>query len=209
MDLDLVSGLWDNDSSTISKMRQLGNIIKYVIRLCYGQATGRIYFQTKISLHDNLLIESSDVTNQIDTMIRDFLSKINLSNLVDPSEKKGFEHVGYGCFSTKILDKKILTQGNATFFFQTRERRKYHLMVRLSSIAKVCVGIKIEDKQLVALNINPLSKKTLDLIIEPDMIKNNISKIIITTDRLWSPHFLDENKIDVPVGIGISLIKIY
>jgi len=193
--------------------RKLGVAYKfgtYFLKLYYGILTRRIYFNVQNSVKFDLSsLEVKNTLDIIDDSIRNFLRKIPVGNYLSTLEKYGFEHIGYGCFATRKFGRIILlTQGNAVFFFSTSKGHTHMLKIILRSIVKNSVKIMIEDFVLQEFNLSPLTKKKMTVEINASLIKSEISKITISTDRLWSLQYLDEKQHNIPVGLEIILIEV-
>jgi len=53
-----------------------------------------------------------------------------------------------------------------------------------------------------------LSEKEVILNIPSSLINKKVSKLEISTDKLWSLQYLDKEQFDVPLGIGIKKIEL-
>ena len=192
------------------KFKILFKFISYYLKLHFGVLTGRIYMDDKnVDQSITIPFNTNDIMSIIDNGIRNTLQHISLENNLAVTVKKGFEHLGYGCFATRVFNKIIvLTQGNAAFFFATPSKQSYILMIVFQAIAKVFVTIKIENTILTELHLPSLSNREIIIPINPQLVSYKISKIIISTNRLWSPHFLEPLKHNVPVGVGIIKLEI-
>jgi hypothetical protein len=149
-----------------------------------------------------------EVMNELDNKIIKILEKSQLNNKIDVCTRSGIEQIGYGCFVSKIFNNLlILTQGDATFFFLT-SKKEYRLKMTLQSFVGLSVTVSIENVELGEFDLHSLSERELFVIIRPDQITKNISKIIISTNKLWSLKYLDKDQYDIHIGIGIRNIEL-
>lgn len=193
-----------------AKLKISYKILHYFFRLYLGAVTGRIYFEKKESNQiKEFPFDEKDLQNKIDTDIRETLEKMNLPNVVDVDKNIGFEHIGYGCFATRIFGRIIImTQTGSSFFFSTSKKQFYELSVIFQSFTKLTVEIKVENTVLKEIKLPSLCRKKVTLQIDREIISEGITKIVISTDKLWSTKFLEQQKDNVPVGVGIIKMKI-
>ena len=71
---------------------------------------------------------------------------------------------------------------------------------------KVILGF--ENDIVKELTLPKVSEKTISFSIEPSKIQSNVSKIFITTDKLWKPDVLRNQTPKVVFGVRIDSIKI-
>ena len=71
---------------------------------------------------------------------------------------------------------------------------------------KVIFGF--ENDIVKEITIPKFSEKTVSFSIEPSKIENNVSKIFITTDKLWKPDVLRNQTPKVVFGVRIDSIMI-
>lgn len=194
----------------LNKMLTFLKFARYLLRLCVGLITGGIYFNNQnLSNFHNVSFDAKETLNAIDDRIRKTLKKCNCGNQIIPSQQRGFEHIGYGCFGTrKFGNITIWTQGKATFFFLTPSMEHYELKVVIQTIIKNSIKIMIENLTIAEFNLFPLRKKEIILKITPDLIIHDVTKIIVSTDRFWSPHFIDRKENIIPLGVEIKLLEI-
>ncbi len=146
----------------------------------------------------------------IDDYIRKSLIKIKISNLLDVEKKIGFENIGIGCLITPALFGNLIavTQGEASFYFPTKIKEKHVLKISLLSIPKISGIVKFEDKPIHHFSISTLSEHNVSVEISPELVKDNLSKISISTNRHWSSKYLDKNLPDFPLGVAVRSIEL-
>ena len=191
------------------KIKMATKFLYYYLRLNFGVLTNQIYFKPNKNNSTVLSFDFNELLKEFDGQITDFLEKNSLGNIIDVKQKIGFEHLGYGCFVTRIFDQlSLISQGNATFFFDTKPNNEYKIRIILQSFAKLTVEIKFENKIIGNLSIPSLSEKEVILNIPSSLINKKVSKLEISTDKLWSLKYLDKEQFDVPLGIGIKKIEL-
>lgn len=183
-------------------------LIKYYVKLKIGEVTKRIYKIPKNS-SPILITNTVEALEIIESSIRKSLSEMNLGNVIDITRKIGLENIGMGCVLTPAMFGNLiaLTQNNTSFYFKTDETKEYMLKMDLLAIASISGHIKFEKEIIHSFSFPTLTEHKLSLIIKAELVTNKISKITILVDKCWSPHFLDKDLPDFPLGIGIRLIE--
>jgi len=211
MKFKLIRVLFQNKNKSLFRNKSIFDLIRYFFKLKLGEFSGEIYnfneTKEKISLNEDMLL----ATNKwLDKSIRKTLQKINLKNCIIFEEEKGFENVGLGfIFVPFIFGKAVsFTQKEAFVFFKTDQKKSYNLKINFVSIPKTKVYVKIENTVIDSFNINSLSYLQKMIQIEPNLIKEKISKISIIVEKCWSPSYVFNEIPNYPLGIGIEQIEI-
>lgn len=206
MNLTLFSKLYANRTNKGNNLRKL---LQYFIRLKIGELTGHIY-NKKLILQSQIKDELVYDMKILDNKIRQTLIKINIETCIDIEKKKGFENIGPGCIISPALFGNLMaiTQGEASFYFVTKIGQKYMLKLSLLTIPKISGIVKFENMQIHHFSISTLNDYNIILKIKPEYVQETLSKITISTDRHWSPKYLDKNMVDFPLGVAIRSIEL-
>lgn len=202
--------LYKNRKKNSARKISFLHLVQYFIKLKVGEITGKIY---KIGNESNFTIKNLSIMSNIeilDQYIRNTVHKINSQNVLDVNGRKGLEHVGHGFVITPALFGNFIavTQGIATVYFNTTIKKNFNLKLTLFAIPKITGHIKFEDKIIGSFSIPTLAEKEVSFQIEPDMIKHNVSKITILTEKYWSFRFLDKDLPNIPFGIAVKKIEL-
>ncbi len=159
-------------------------------------------FLKMLSKEDSKLLETlfeSDVKN--------FLMRKKTQTKILPSEKLGMHQVGFNTINVENPES-FWTTGKATFFLPTKKNATNNITIQIASIPETNVIFGFDDKIIKKIKMSRLSEKKVKLSIKPDKIKNDISKIFITTDKFWKPDVLQNKNARVVFGIRIDSIMI-
>ena len=159
-------------------------------------------FLKMLSKEDSKLLETlfeSDVKN--------FLMRKKTQTKILPSEKLGMHQVGFNTINVENPES-FWTTGKATFFLPTKKNATNNITIQIASIPETNVIFGFDNKIIKKIKMSRLSEKKVKLSIKPDEIKNDISKIFITTDKFWKPDVLQNKNARVVFGIRIDSITI-
>ena len=159
-------------------------------------------FLKMLSKEDSELLETlfeSDVKN--------FLMRKKTQTKILPSEKLGMDQVGFNTINVENPES-LWTTGKATFFLPTRKNSTNNITIQIASIPQTNVIFGFENEIIKKIKMSRFSEKTVKISIESTKIKNDISKIFITTDKLWKPDVLQNKNAKVVFGIRIDSIII-
>jgi len=159
-------------------------------------------FLKMLSTKDSKLLETlfeSDVKN--------FLMRKKTQTKILPSEKLGMHQVGFNTINVENPES-FWTTGKATFFLPTKKNATNNITIQIASIPETNVIFGFDNKIIKKIKMSRLSEKKVKLSIKPDEIKNDISKIFITTDKFWKPDVLQNKNARVVFGIRIDSIII-
>ncbi len=159
-------------------------------------------FLKMLSKEDSKLLETlfeSDVKN--------FLMRKKTQTKILPSEKLGMHQVGFNTINVENPES-FWTTGKATFFLPTKKNATNNITIQIASIPETNVIFGFDNKIIKKIKMSRLSEKKVKLSIKPDEIKNDISKIFITTDKFWKPDVLQNKNARVVFGIRIDSIII-
>lgn len=209
MNFRLVLDLYKNRRFGDNRALKLSTLVKYYAKLKIGEITGHIYKNPQNSLSIDIP-HATEAMEVIEQSIRNTLNKIKLGNIVDVSQKKGLENIGIGCVLTPAMFGNLiaLSQSETSFYFSTNDARKYTLKMDLLAIASISGHIKFEKEVIDSFSIPTLTEHQISLAIKPELVTNEISKVTITVDKCWSPHYLDKDLPDFPLGVGIKSIEL-
>lgn len=209
MNLSLFSSLYQNRKNFNGRNMSLSKLFGYFIKLMIGELTGSIYNKKidSYTINKDELISSMKI---IDNQIRKSLVRMKVENCIDIEKKEGFENIGSGCLITSIMFGKLMavTQGKAQFYFPTKANEKYLLKISLLSIPKISGIIEFEDKPIHYFSISTLNSYNITIEVKPEYVTEVISKISISTNKHWSPKYLDKNLFDFPVGVIVRSIEL-
>ena len=188
--------------------RELFKFFWYCCRLQYGISTQKIFYDWNAQKNSEIIFLSEPIEEELDKMMTNFLKKQNIGNVTDITEKRGLEHIGYGSFITNFLNQPLLfTQNRAAFFFLNTKKTN-ELTITFRAIPKTTISIFVNNTFLKKTNISTLHKKTEKITIPSNLLTGDIIKIIISTDKLWLPKFIDKKFQEIPTGIGIEKIEL-
>lgn len=206
-----VINLLNSEYSFKQKVTVVLSAIQYYLKLKIGELTRQIYLVGEQNTVDISSTSSYFDTRKLDVTIRNFIKKNSalLPNIIDPSKNLGFEHIGFGAFFKNILNNPmLLTQGKASFYFFTPKKKDTVFSITLHSIAKISGTVTFENKKIIDFKLPSLTQYTYVFQINKDDLIDTVSKITVSTREFWSPHYLDENIYDIPVGVGVKKITI-
>lgn len=209
MNIEIFHNMLSNSSSSVHKIRLFFQFSCYYLRLRWGVWTGQIYFQW--AEHKTKFVNGKEFLFELDSIIMNELKKRkSYHNYVDTVEKVGFEHIGYGCFVTRISNKLIiLTQGDSSFFFFSPMKETPTLKIIFQSFAKVVVSVKIGDNEIIKFKMPTFSEREIQIPLPVKCKPDEIFKVIVSTSELWSLKYIDQNQINIPLGIGIKKIGLW
>lgn len=200
----------NSELSTNEKLSTVASSLQYYFKLKIGEITRQIYHigeKNITEISKNNFLGSNMI--KFDMAIRNFIKKNSTSvpNILDPSKNLGFEHVGFGAFLVKkFYNSLLLTQGKATFYFYTPIKKNIVFSITLQSIAKISGSIFFEDKKSLEFHLPSLKQRTFLIQIDKNDLVDVVSKIAVATNEFWSPHYIDNDLYDIPVGVGIKRI---
>lgn len=207
MFLEIVGNMFQKKNKSNKFKTKFWSLILYYIRLQYGKITGQIYFKWNQENNLKLMINPNEITSMLDQNIKKFLMALDVKNIIDTENGNGYEHLGYGCFATRVFDKPIIfSQGDSTFFFKTMENTDYFLDIVFQSVLGLKIKIFVEDECIYEKPISNITQKFVQTNIPSRLIKNDVTKIIVSTNKLWNLKFLDKNMDEIPIGVGIKKI---
>ena len=209
MNIKNLFNLYRNQKFGDSRILSTSTLLRYYIRLKIGEITKQIY-KNPINSSSPGIVQTTEALEIIELSIRKTLSGMNLRNIIDVNKKIGFENIGTGCVLTPAMFGNLLamSQSNTSFYFVTKDTREYTLDMNLIAIASVSGHVKFEEKIIHSFSISTLTERKISLRIKPELAINKISKITISVDKCWSPHFLDKELPDFPMGVGIRFISL-
>lgn len=156
-------------------------------------------------------IQSKDDFSLLDSLfstdVKQFLSKKNIQPNINPSKKIGMTQVGFNAIYVENPDS-FWTTGKATFFVPTKTKIPNKLIIEVSSVPETNVIIGLENEIIQEIKIPKFSEKKIQILLPASKIKNNISKIFISTDKFWKPEILQNKNPKVVFGIRIDSIRI-
>jgi len=185
----------------------------------------KFYFDLSHELkkvYHNLDEQNSDVSNflkmlskedfeLLDTLfvsdVKNFLMRRKTQTKILPSEKLGMDQVGFNTINVENPES-FWTTGKATFFLPTKKNATNNITIQIASIPQTNVIFGFDNNIIKKIKMSRLSEKKVKISIEPTKIKNDISKIFITTDKLWKPDVLQNQNAKVVFGIRIDSIMI-
>ena len=174
----------------------------------------KIYHDLKeqnIDINNFFKMQSKDDLSLLDSLfssdVKQFLNKNNLQADIIPSKKIGMHQVGFNTIYVENPDS-FWTTGKATFFVPTKPKMAHDLIVEVSSVPEINVIIGLENEIIQEIIVPKFSEKKIQISLPSSKIKNNISKIFISTDKLWKPDILQNKKPKVVFGIRIDSIRI-
>ncbi len=193
-----------------------------VLKIIFQSST--IFYQTRIinKVYHNLKEQNSDISNfmkmisredfeLLDTLfvsdVKNFLAKKGIQVNIIPSEKLGISQVGFNTINVENPES-FWTTGKATFFLPTKKNATNNITIQIASIPETNVIFGFENEIIKKIKMSRLSEKKVKISIKPDKIKNDISKIFITTDKFWKPDVLQNKNAKVVFGIRIDSIII-
>jgi hypothetical protein len=200
------------------------NFLKYYLafqKYYFNFKNGRIEERLKTVYH-NLTEQNIEVNNFLkgsskedhdlfDSLfisdVKNFLHKKNILTNIIPSEKLGMNQVGFNSIYVEKPDS-FWTTGNATFFLPTKKNVTNNITIQIASVPEMNIIFGFENDVVMEIKMPRFSEKTIRFSIDPSKIKNDISKIFITTDKLWKPDVLRNQTAKVVFGIRIDSIKI-
>ena len=201
------------EGNSLQKLKELVKFVKYYKNFSRGVASGKIYHQFKvqnpqiIELIDQLKPEDMELIDKLFKKdIQNFLGNKKLKSHLDFDKKIGLDQIGY---NTMYVDKPITglwTTGKATFFIPTKKESRNKVSIEFQSIAPIQVTIGFEKKDVKNFNMVKLATKKVYFVIEQTQIKNKVSEISISTDKLWLPSVV--LGVDDSVKLGVSLKSI-
>ena len=192
---------------TGSKSLDTRTMIKYYIKLKFGEITKKIY-KNSIKTEMDHTSKYKNPLEIFEEHIKKTMNVINLGNEININQKKGLENIGIGCVLTPAMFGNLIavTQYCASFYFKTPTIREYTIEINLLGIVSVSGDIKINGKKMKQFSISTLTDQKIIIQIGSEVITNEILEIQISVDRCWSPHFLDNKLPDFPLGVGIKSI---
>ena len=98
--------------------------------------------------------------------------------------------------------------GFATFFLPTKKNVVNKLTIQIASVPDLEVIFGFENEIVKEIKMSRFSEKNVEISLEPTKIKNDISKFFITTNTLWKPEVLNNQRARAVFGIRIDSIKI-
>lgn len=209
MNIRLLFDLYKGQKITVNRSLSISTLLRYYIRLKVGELTRKIYKSNSSYCNADIPFMVK-VMETVDSSIEETLGKIKLGNEINISQKKGLENIGTGCVITPAMFGRLIvvTQHEASFYFPTNITKEWLLNLNLLAIAKISGHVKFEDKKIYSFSIPTLTEQKVSLKIEPTLISTKISKITITVDQCWSPHFLDKQLPNYPMGVGVRSIEL-
>ena len=180
------------------------------------------YMSLKLKVYHNLDEQNSDVSNflkmlskedseLLDTLfvsdVKNFLMRKKTQTKIHPSEKLGMDQVGFNTINVEN-PKSFWTTGKATFFLPTKKNAINNITIQIASIPQTNVIFGFENEIIKEIKMSKFSEKKVKISMEPSKIKNDISKIFITTDKLWKPDVFQNQNTKVVFGIRIDSIII-
>ena len=209
MNIKHLLNLYRNQKFGDSRTLSTNTLLRYYIRLKIGEITKQIYKNPANSSSSEIL-QTVEALEIIESSIRKTLSGMNLGNVIDVNKKIGFENIGTGCVLTPAMFGNLLamSQSNTSVYFVTKDTREYTLYMNLIAIASVSGHVKFEEKIIHSFSIPTLTERKISLTVKPELVINKISKITISVDKCWSPHFLDKELPDFPMGVGVRFISL-
>ncbi len=209
MNIKNLLNLYRNQKFGDSRTLAASTLLRYYIRLKIGEITKQIY-KSPVNSSSPEISHATEALEIIESSIRKTLSGINLGNVIDVNKKIGFENIGIGCVLTPAMFGNLIamSQSNTSFYFVTKDTKEYTLDMNLLAVASVSGHVKFEEKIIHSFSIPTLSERKISLMIKPELVINKISKITISVDKCWSPHFLDKELPDFPIGVGVRSISL-
>jgi hypothetical protein len=159
-------------------------------------------FLKELSTKDFELLDSLFVSD-----VKKLLFKNKILTNIIPSKKLGLNQVGFNTIYVEKPDS-FWTTGHATFFLPTQKNTVNNITVQIACVPEMNVTFGFENEIVTEIKISKFSEKTIRFSIDPSKIKNDVSKIFITTDKLWKPDVLRNQTAKVVFGIRIDSIKI-
>jgi hypothetical protein len=208
MNFKKIFELYKNRTSSNRKIHFI-KLVNYFIKLKIGEITKKIYYNNnneKLNIEEYLV----HAENIIDSSIRKTLEKINIDNIINIKEEKGFENIGVGMIFTPAMfgNLILLTQKKSTIYFKTKEKKDLTLDINLFAIIKISGHIMFEEKIIDKFLISTLTEYKNSICIDSDWITENISKITIIVDRCWSANYIDSKLPTYPLGVGIQSMNL-
>lgn len=190
------------------------NFIKYYFNFQKAVKLKYIYHNIKVQNKDfkNFVSELSKNDYEFfDSLfvkdVKKFLIKNKIETNIIPSEKIGLTQVGFN--TIYVADpKSFWTTGHTTFFLPTKNNTTNNITMEISSIPEINVIIGMENEKIYEIKMPKFTEKTIKFSLNHSKIKNGISKFFITTDVLWKPDVLRNQKPKTVFGIRIDSIKI-
>lgn len=180
----------------------------YYCRLQYGIITKKLFFNWNTQKNPKIIFLKESIEEELDKIMASFLKKQNIGNEIDIMKKKGLEHIGYGSFITNFLSQPILFTQNKSVFFFSNTKKINELVITFRTIPKMTVNIFVNDKFLKKIDVSTLHRTIKKIRIPKELLTKNVIKVIISTDRLWSPKFIDAKFQEIPTGVGIEKMKL-
>ena len=159
-------------------------------------------FLKKLSKEDYELFETLFVSD-----VKNFLMRKKTQTKILPSGKLGMDQVGFNIIHVENPES-FWTTGNATFFLPTKKNATNNITIQIASIPETNVIFGFDNKIIKKIKMSKVSEKKVKISIIPSKIKNDISKIFITTDKFWKPDVIQNKNARVVFGIRIDSIII-
>jgi len=203
------------ENGILAKFNAILKLWKYYNNLRKGLTSGKIYhFKPKQNPLISEIINNlkEDDLKLLDFLfkndIEDFLSKKKLKSHLDFEQKINSLQRGYNTIFVEKPTSGLWTTGKATFYIPTKKEFRNKIAIKFHSIPPIQVTIYFEKKNVRTFNIQKLSTKEVDFVLEPSHITKPVSEISVTTDKLWLPNVVLGVKESLTLGICIKSIDV-
>jgi len=204
-----------NEKTFQSKFSSFFKYINYYKNLQKGLSSGDIYHNLKNQNPElNNLIQNfkKNDLELMETLFKkdliQFLGTQKLDTYLDFSKKLGTKQIGFNTIYTEKPSAGIWTTGKGTFLIPTKIDKSNKIIIEFYSIPPVNVVIGFENDITKNVNMPKLTLKKVDFVIESSKIRNSVSEIFVTTDRLWRPSVIMGGEELLPLGICIKSIHV-
>lgn len=211
----IISDILKQDKNFLKKIKRICLLIKYYKNLQNGISSGKIYHNIKQQNHElsslinRLKQEDFELIQQLFTRdVKEFLSSKELQSFIEFDKRTCSNQIGSNTIYVEKPTNGLWTTGRATFYIPTKRELTNKVSITLESITPVNVTIGYENKQVINVSMKKLTKKKVDFIIPLSEIKNLVSEIFITTDKLWHPEQIIMTKKSSMLGICVRSISV-
>lgn len=197
------------------KFSIMKNFVKYYYNFQKSLKLKKIYHNIEVQNKDfkDLISELSKEDYEfLDSLfvsdVKKFLDKSKIQANILSSKKSGITQVGFNTIYAEEVNS-FWTTGYATFFLPTKKNATNNITMEISSVPKTNVIIGIENEKIYEIKMPKFTEKKIKFSLESSKIKNHISKFFITTDVLWMPDVLRNQKPKIVFGIRVDSIKVH
>ena len=162
--------------------------------------------------HQELIQEMNDfdyalIRRLLADDVKNFLKENKLKSSLNFISPEDFVQIGFGAiFITKPISI-LWTTGIATFYLPTKQGIDNNFKIDFFSIPPITIEIWFEDTIEKKIEMGILSSKSVELKIDSSKVKDSVSEIYVTTDRLWLSNKIINQDKSILLGVGIKSIS--